>query len=82
MKWLICILLTGCVSTIKPVSVDAKCQPSCFQSCQPLFSWESGTADEAIYLLKTDSVLYSECELRRQACVECLNRLKLNHIIR
>ena len=81
---LIILSLTACSHhfPVKQEPYDPHCNEICFQECEPLIKWQSGTADEAIALLKTDGVQYMQCEIRREACVECLERLLKANVIK
>ncbi len=61
---------------------DARCDARCYQACieaAPLITVNPDSAVETAMVL---AQLRRECEQRRHACVECLDRLRQAKLIR
>lgn len=75
------LILTGCKPSTRPIdpkskdTVSLRCDPVCSADCPSLPDWD-GTLNEdrVAALLKIWGSMYVECDMYRQACVQCIQR--------
>jgi len=61
--------------------LEAHCSAECFGVCSKIPKWGDGNRDTEDALLKLARLVIKECEARRGACAQCLDRLKESKVI-
>lgn len=78
------ILAPGCgkvAMLLKPEPVNAQCSDACFVPCADPLDLQTGTADELLAVSKVNRAELVRCSVRRDACAQCLDRLKQASVI-
>lgn len=74
--WFVC---TGsaCNPARAPDAVNVKCDAVCFTKCDALAGWDGDREEEHLSaLMDLHDQQHQQCEIRRQACAECLDRAR------
>ena len=78
--------LTGCKWVVKPDPIPAQCEPMGFEVCKSQARWNADPADPnawdaLVETLEDSRAETRQCEVRRKALVQCLQRLEKAGVI-
>jgi len=75
------LILSGCKPSTRPIDPEAKdpvnlhCDAVCPAPCPALPDWDGTLNEDRVSaLLKIWGSMYVECDMYRQACVQCIRR--------
>ena len=73
------IVTPGCdrfARFVKPDPVPAQCSAECFIPCDTPMDLADGSGDTLLAVSKVNRAYLVRCSVRREACAQCLDRLK------
>lgn len=78
--------LAGCKWVVKPDPIPAQCEPIGFEACKSQATWNADPADPNAWDALVDTLEDSraetrQCEVRRKALAQCLQRLEKEGVI-